>query len=63
MLSRTKVLGKLAFLVLSNILGLGTAKCNWKQVKKIKYKDSANLGSDSKDIKRLWTIPAAEVAQ
>jgi hypothetical protein len=34
-LSRTKVLGKLACLVLSKILGIGTAKRNWKQVKKI----------------------------
>jgi hypothetical protein len=44
-LSRTKVLGKLACLVLSKILGIGTAECNWKQVKKIKYDDSANLGN------------------
>ncbi len=45
MLSRTKVLGKLACLVLSKNLGIGTAKCNWKQVKKIKYRDHANLGT------------------
>ncbi len=45
MLSRTKVLGKLACLVLSKILEIGTAKCNWKQVKKIKYGDPANLGN------------------
>jgi hypothetical protein len=32
-LSRIKVLGKLACLVLSKILGIGTAECNWKQVK------------------------------
>jgi hypothetical protein len=44
-LSRTKVLGKLACLVLSKILGIGTAKHNWKQVKKIKYRDCANLGN------------------
>ncbi len=31
-------------MVLSKILGIGTAKCNWKQVKKIKYGDCANLG-------------------
>jgi hypothetical protein len=31
-------------LVLSKILGIGTAKCNWKQVKKIKDGDHANLG-------------------
>ncbi len=45
MLPRTKVLGKLACLVLSKILGIGTAKRNWKQVKKIKYGDRANLGN------------------
>jgi hypothetical protein len=44
-LPRTKVLGKLAFLVLSKILGIGTAKRNWKQVKKIKHGDCANLGT------------------
>jgi hypothetical protein len=43
MLPRTKVLGKLACLVLSKILGIGTAKRNWKQVKKIKYGDHATL--------------------
>jgi hypothetical protein len=36
MLSRNKVLRKLACLVLSKILGIGTAERNWKQVKKIK---------------------------
>jgi hypothetical protein len=45
MLPRTKVLGKLACMVLSKILGIGTAKRNWKQVKKIKYGDRANLGN------------------
>jgi hypothetical protein len=45
-LSRTKVLGKLACLVLSKILGIGTAKRNWKQVKKIKHRDHANLGNE-----------------
>jgi hypothetical protein len=44
-LLRTKVLRKLACLVLSRILGIGTAKCNWKQMKKIKYRDGANLGN------------------
>jgi hypothetical protein len=43
-LSRTKVLGKLASLVLSKILGIGTAKRNQKQVKKIKVRDSSHLG-------------------
>jgi hypothetical protein len=46
MLPRTKVLGKLACLVLSKILGIGTAKRNWKQVKKIKYRDPTNLGNE-----------------
>jgi hypothetical protein len=45
-LPRTKVLGKLACLVLSKILRIGTAKCNWKLVKKIKYRDRANLGNE-----------------
>jgi hypothetical protein len=45
MLPRTKVLGKLACLVLSKILGIGTAEHNWKQVNKIKYGDHANLGN------------------
>jgi hypothetical protein len=44
-LSRIKVLGKLACLVLSKNLGIGTAEYNWKQVKKIKYRDRANLGN------------------
>ncbi len=33
-------------MVLSKGLGIGTAKCTWKQVKKIKYGDSANLGNE-----------------
>ena len=45
MLSRTKVLGKLAYLVLSKILGIETAEHNWKQVQKIKYGNRANLGN------------------
>jgi hypothetical protein len=45
-LLRTKVLGKLACLVLSKIVGIETAKRNWKQVKKIKYGDRANLGNE-----------------
>jgi hypothetical protein len=43
-LSRTKVLGILACLVLSKILGIRTAKRNWKQVKKIKCGDCSHLG-------------------
>jgi hypothetical protein len=42
-LPRTKVLGKLACLVLSKKLGIGTAERNWKQMKKIKHRDRANL--------------------
>ncbi len=42
-LSRNQGLGKLACLVLSKISGIGTAKRSWKQVKKIKYGDPANL--------------------
>jgi hypothetical protein len=44
-LPRTKVLGTLACLVLSKNLGIGTAERNWKQVKKIKNGDHANLGN------------------
>jgi hypothetical protein len=32
-------------LVLSKNLEIGTAECNWKQVKKIKHGDRANLGN------------------
>jgi hypothetical protein len=46
MLSRTKVLEKLACLVLSKILGIGTAEHNWKQVKKIKDGDRSHLGPE-----------------
>ena len=45
-LSRNKVLGKLACFVLSKILGRGTAERSWKQLKKIKYGDRANLGNE-----------------
>jgi hypothetical protein len=45
-LLRTKVLGKLACLVLSKILEIGTAERNLKQAKKIKYGDRANLGNE-----------------
>jgi hypothetical protein len=44
-LPRTKVLGKLACLILSKNLRIGTAKRSWKQVKKIKHGDRANLGN------------------
>jgi len=40
---RSTVLGKLACLVLSKILGIGTAERNWKQVKKLKSGDRSNL--------------------
>ena len=38
------ILGKIACLVLSKILGIGTATCNWKQVQKIKKGDNMNTG-------------------
>jgi hypothetical protein len=43
-LSTTKVLGKLACLVLSKILGIGTAERNWKQVKAVKSGQRVNTG-------------------
>jgi hypothetical protein len=46
MLSRTTILGKLACLVLSKNFGIGTAKRNWKQEKKIKYRDRDNLENE-----------------
>jgi hypothetical protein len=52
--SRTKVLGKLTWLVLSKILGIGTAKHNWKQVKKIKDGDHANL--ETKVISKITNV-------
>jgi hypothetical protein len=42
----TDVLGKLACLVLSKILGIGSAEMNWKQVKKIKRGDRVQTGID-----------------
>ena len=39
---QTKVLGKLACLVLSKILGIGTAERNWKQVKAVKSGQRVN---------------------
>jgi len=42
----TKVLGKLACLVLSKILGIGTAERNWKQVKAVKSGQRVNTGMD-----------------
>ena len=43
-LTVTYILGQVACLVLSKILGTGTAKHNWKQVKKIKKGDRMNIG-------------------
>ena len=43
LVNRSKVLGKLACLVLSKILGMGTAERNWKQVKRLKSGDHSNL--------------------
>ena len=40
----TEVLGRLACLVLSKILGIGTAERNWKQVKKVKKGDRTKTG-------------------
>jgi hypothetical protein len=42
----TEVLGRLACLVLSNILGIGMAERNWKQVKKVKKRDRKKTGVD-----------------
>ncbi len=44
MLPVTDILGHVACLVLSKILEIGTAKRNWKQVKKIKKGDRMNIG-------------------
>jgi hypothetical protein len=38
------VLGKLACLVLSKILGIGTAERNWKQVKAVKSSQRVKTG-------------------
>ena len=46
----TEVLGRLASLVLSKILGIVTAERNWKQVKKFKKADRAKTGVDKKQI-------------
>ena len=43
---QTKVLGKLACLVLSKILGIGTAERNWKQVKAAKSGQRVNTSID-----------------
>jgi hypothetical protein len=43
-LPSTKVLGKLACLVLLKILGIGIAKRNWKQVKAVKSGQRVNTG-------------------
>ena len=45
-LQETKVLGKLACLVLSKILGIRTAKQNWKQVKYIKLGQRSSTGTE-----------------
>jgi len=45
-LQSTKVLGKLACLVLSKILGIGTAERNWKQVKAVKSGQRTNTGME-----------------
>ena len=45
-LPRTKVLGKLACLVTSKNLGIGSAERHWKIVKRAKSDQSARLGND-----------------
>jgi len=45
-LRSTSVLGKLACLVLSKILGVGTAERNWKQVKLIKSGQRTSISSE-----------------
>ena len=45
-LLNTEVLGKLACLVTSKILGIGTAERNWKQVKAVKSGQRVNTGMD-----------------
>ncbi len=60
-LQETKVLGKLACLVLSKILGIGTAEQNWKQVKYIK--SGLRRHTDTDKVKKqaaLWTVPAGK---
>ena len=42
----TEVLGKLACLVTSKILGIGTAERNWKQIKAMKLGQRTNTGMD-----------------
>ena len=42
----TEVLGKLACLITSKILGIGTAERNWKQIKAVKSGQRMNTGMD-----------------
>ena len=42
----TEVLGKLACLITSKILGIGTAERNWKQIKAVKSGQRTNTGMD-----------------
>ena len=42
----TEVLGKLACLITSKILGIGTAERNWKQIKAVKLGQRTNTGMD-----------------
>jgi len=60
--NRSTILGKLACLVLSKILGIGTAERNWKQVKKIEERRSLQsvYGGYIKDNKCVWSISADE---
>ena len=58
-LPTTKVLGKLACLFLSKILGIGTAERNWKQVKADKSGQRVNTGINKtkKQVLYLCTVP------
>ena len=54
------MLGRLACLVLSKILGIGTAERNWKQVKKFKKGDRAKTGVD-KTTKQFLFFPQHQI--
>jgi hypothetical protein len=58
----TEVLGKLACLVLSKILGIGTAERNWKQVMKVKKGDRATTGVDKTMIQVIICFAASNDA-
>ena len=47
--SRTKVLGRLACLVLSKILGIGSAERHWKLVKEVKSGQRVKISTEKID--------------